>query len=81
MESLEIMQKLVDRRQILSQSASLVAGTILLGGCSDDDKAALVNAQLEADVRADYSRGDVVICNGYVLSNTKSRIRQNHDLC
>lgn len=75
------MQKLIDRRQMLSQSVSLLAGTMLLGGCGNGDKAAPVNAQLEADVRADFARGDVVMCNGFVLSRTEYRLCQKHNLC
>ena len=75
------MQRFVDRRQMLGHSVSLLAGTLMLGGCGDDVIAAPFNTQLEADVRADFARRDVVMCNGFILSKTEYRLCKKYNLC
>lgn len=74
------MQKFFNRRQILRRAVWLSAGLIAGVGCGDSPRKT-VDSNLDNAMRDEFARGEVVICNGYVLARSEYQHYKNLDWC
>ena len=64
---------------MLQSSIALVGTTIVFPGCENSETADV--AKLAAAVRTDFTRGDVILCNGFIVSRTEAELYKNQGQC
>ena len=64
---------------MLKISAALIGVSTHLQACKGGKEPDIVD--IATAVRADYVRGDIVLCNGFVVSRTEADYYKNQGLC